>query len=552
MESFNFLVTTDNHLGFKEDDHLRRKDSYKAFEEALRIARERDVDFILLGGDLFHNNRPSANIEHKCIKIIRQHMNAKVDRGTSFKLVKGNFSHFRKLNHPNFEDDNFIVPYPIMTIHGNHDDPTGPNAKSVCEKLATCGLLNYFGAVALDSKNIKIEPIVLQKGKLKIALYGLGFIPDFKLKQYFDRGEIEFVQPPEDTFNVLVIHQNRIPFNKNKYIADELLPTFFHLVIRGHEHSTLSPEPMPNSKVEGIVYQPGSTVATSISTMEAAPKKIGLITVMHDPSKLYKMDHELIELKSCRRMIFKDIGQKEIRKGVKKLSARGQLSSAEYRHYSRCFIEQCITALLEEYNSKAKDLVNGVQESQPDLPLLRVRLEYVNKNERFDELDISSKFYPSNVANKDIVLYRKQKLRQTEEGEVENITFIHDADEDEDQEEDFESINLGEEKRDSIDVMIECYFKDKPDHLRLQALSLIEYTNAVRGSSEDGNVISKVLNKKKKDIFTKYQAALLDEEHAQLKFNNEDSVRDWFLSAFGNQVNKEAGDECEMEIVICD
>lgn len=49
-----FLVTTDNHLGFMEKDAERGNDSFVAFEEALEIAKQEKVDFILLGGDLFH------------------------------------------------------------------------------------------------------------------------------------------------------------------------------------------------------------------------------------------------------------------------------------------------------------------------------------------------------------------------------------------------------------------------------------------------------------------------------------------------------------------
>jgi double-strand break repair protein MRE11 len=48
------LITTDNHLGFMERDPVRGEDSFNSFEEALKIANENQVDFILLGGDLFH------------------------------------------------------------------------------------------------------------------------------------------------------------------------------------------------------------------------------------------------------------------------------------------------------------------------------------------------------------------------------------------------------------------------------------------------------------------------------------------------------------------
>ena len=35
---FNIMITTDNHLGYKENDRTRSNDSFYSFEEALKIA----------------------------------------------------------------------------------------------------------------------------------------------------------------------------------------------------------------------------------------------------------------------------------------------------------------------------------------------------------------------------------------------------------------------------------------------------------------------------------------------------------------------------------
>jgi len=52
-------VATDIHLGYKESIDSRKNDSFEAFEEVLRTAKEWDVDMVLLGGDLFHELYPS-------------------------------------------------------------------------------------------------------------------------------------------------------------------------------------------------------------------------------------------------------------------------------------------------------------------------------------------------------------------------------------------------------------------------------------------------------------------------------------------------------------
>lgn len=535
-----------------------------AFEEALKIARDKCADFVLLGGDLFHVNRPSASVEHKCIKIIRQHMNESSTKGTTFRRIKGNFSHFHRLNHANFEDPNLRVSCPIMTIHGNHDDPTGPNAQSVCEKLATCGLLNYFGAISMNSLKlgVQIEPIIFQKGEIKLALYGIGFIPDYKLKMAFDKGEITFIEPPEDTFNVLVVHQNRVPFLKCKYIPDEVFPFFFHLIIRGHEHETQLPEPIFESDVDGYVYQPGSTVATSISSMEAAAKKVGLFKVRlnkgaTENGSLYKMEYDIIDLKCCRSMIFKDITQKSIFNHMKSMLNTKKVNSEEFRRYSGEFVEQTISKALDEFKESRRRIYGDEIEgklSRFKTPLVRIRLEYTSKKERFDELDLNSKFYPERVANKDIILFKKQKILQHEDGRAENVTFrkgLEGDDNDDDDQDEFDHIDLSEEKRDTIDIMIENFFKEQPHEKRLQALSIVEYTNAVRGSSEDGNVISKVLNKKKQDVLRRYKDAISSEEKAMEKFHDEDQIHNWFINAFENPERNIAGDIFE-EVMFCD
>ena len=53
------MISTDNHLGYNELDPIRGNDSFNTFEEVLSLAKKNDSDFLLLAGDLFHENRPS-------------------------------------------------------------------------------------------------------------------------------------------------------------------------------------------------------------------------------------------------------------------------------------------------------------------------------------------------------------------------------------------------------------------------------------------------------------------------------------------------------------
>lgn len=56
---FRIMVATDNHLGYLEHDQIRCDDSFIAFEEILSVSKQYKVDFLLLGGDLFHHHNPS-------------------------------------------------------------------------------------------------------------------------------------------------------------------------------------------------------------------------------------------------------------------------------------------------------------------------------------------------------------------------------------------------------------------------------------------------------------------------------------------------------------
>lgn len=87
---FNILIATDNHLGYGEKKPELRKclnipynfllinyeipeqDSFRTFEEILQIAVKNEVDFILLGGDLFHESQPSSYCMYRCTELLKQ------------------------------------------------------------------------------------------------------------------------------------------------------------------------------------------------------------------------------------------------------------------------------------------------------------------------------------------------------------------------------------------------------------------------------------------------------------------------------------------------
>lgn len=59
--------------GVWEKDEVRRDDSFRAFEEVLQLAAKLEVDMVLLGGDLFHENKPSRATLVRAIGLVTQY-----------------------------------------------------------------------------------------------------------------------------------------------------------------------------------------------------------------------------------------------------------------------------------------------------------------------------------------------------------------------------------------------------------------------------------------------------------------------------------------------
>lgn len=48
-------------------------DSFITFEEILKYGKDNEVDFILLGGDLFHDTKPTQTTLLKCVELLRKY-----------------------------------------------------------------------------------------------------------------------------------------------------------------------------------------------------------------------------------------------------------------------------------------------------------------------------------------------------------------------------------------------------------------------------------------------------------------------------------------------
>ncbi|KAB2634069.1 double-strand break repair protein MRE11 [Pyrus ussuriensis x Pyrus communis] len=384
-DTLRILVATDYHLGYMEKDEIRRHDSFQAFDEICSIAEQKNVDFLLLGGDLFHENKPSRSTLVKAIEILRRHcLN---DQPVQFQVVSDQTLNFpNTFGHVNYEDPHFNVGLPVFSIHGNHDDPAGVDNLSVVDILSACNLVNYFGKMGLGGSGvgqITVYPILMRKGATSVALYGLGNIRDERLNRMFQTPHaVQWMRPESqeglevsDWFNILVLHQNRVKTNPKNAINEHFLPRFLDFVVWGHEHECLVDPQVPMNtalsiyavctcacssykfecEVPGMgfhITQPGSSVATSLIDGESKPKHVLLLEIKGNQYRPTK-----IPLTSVRPFEYTEI----VLKDEPEIDPNDPNSILEH-------LDKVVNSLIEK---SRKNVVSG---SQLQLPLVRIKV----------------------------------------------------------------------------------------------------------------------------------------------------------------------------------
>ena len=143
------------------------------------------------------------------------------------------------IDRPNWLMDWINIELPVLSVHGNHDNPHGEFSASAIDLLVTMGLLSHFGRIR-DQNQIAIYPVSLKKGKTLINIFGLGSVKDERLNALLDEDRVRFVTPDniDQAFNILVLHQNRTkrgPSDKS-YFHEDNIPKFIDFVLWGHEH----------------------------------------------------------------------------------------------------------------------------------------------------------------------------------------------------------------------------------------------------------------------------------------------------------------------------
>uniref|UniRef100_A0A8C6HDQ1 Double-strand break repair protein n=2 Tax=Mus TaxID=862507 RepID=A0A8C6HDQ1_MUSSI len=407
-DTFKILVATDIHLGFMEKDAVRGNDTFVTFDEILRLALENEVDFILLGGDLFHENKPSRKTLHSCLELLRKYCMG--DRPVQFEIISDqsvNFG-FSKFPWVNYQDGNLNISIPVFSIHGNHDDPTGADALCALDVLSCAGFVNHFGR-SMSVEKVDISPVLLQKGSTKLALYGLGSIPDERLYRMFVNKKVTMLRPKEDEnswFNLFVIHQNRSKHGNTNFIPEQFLDDFIDLVIWGHEHECKI-GPIKNEQQLFYVSQPGSSVVTSLSPGEAVKKHVGLLRI-----KGRKMNMQKLPLRTVRQFFIEDVV----------LANHPNLFNPDNPKVTQAIQSFCLEKIEEMLDSAERERLGNPQ--QPGKPLIRLRVDYSGGFEPFNVLRFSQKFVDRVANPKDVIHFFRHREQKGKTGEEINFGML--------------------------------------------------------------------------------------------------------------------------------
>uniref|UniRef100_A0A2I2YHI9 Double-strand break repair protein n=1 Tax=Gorilla gorilla gorilla TaxID=9595 RepID=A0A2I2YHI9_GORGO len=344
------MIATDIDLGFMEKDAVRGNDTCVTLDEILKLAQENEVDFIL-------------KTLHTCLKLLRKCCMG--DKPVQFEIISDqsvNFG-FSKFPWVNYQDGNLNISIPVFSIHGNHDDPMGADARCALDILSCVGFVNHFG-LSMSVEKIDISLVLLQKGSTNIALYDLGSIPDERLSRMFVNKKVTMLRSKEDEnswFNLFVI----ICDYRSKH--EQFLDDFIDLVIWGHAHEC---KIAPTKNEQQV-----SSVVTSLSPGEAVKKHVGFLCI-----KGRKMNMQKIPL-----------------------------------HF---FIEDVV--LIEEMleNAKWEHLGNSCQ---PEKPLIPLRVDYSGGFEPFNVLRFSQKFVHRVANPKDIIHFFRHREQKEKTGEEINF-----------------------------------------------------------------------------------------------------------------------------------
>ncbi|KAJ7639804.1 Metallo-dependent phosphatase-like protein [Mycena polygramma] len=421
-DTIRIMLATDNHIGYMERDPVRGQDSINTFREILQLAVKHDVDFILLAGDLFHENKPSRDCLYKTIALLREYTLG--DKPVQVELLsdpdEGKADGF-SFPAVNYEDPNFNVSIPVFSIHGNHDDPQGAGSEgALCalDVLSVTGLINYMGKIDLPvsdaeatNTGIAVRPILLRKGNTHLGLYGIGNVKDQRMHFELRSNRVRMFMPKDkgSWFNIMLLHQNRVKHGPQEFVPEGLFDDSVDLVIWGHEHDCrIVPEPVAGKQY--YISQPGSSVATSLADGEALEKHVALLQIQ---GKEFEMTP--IPLRTVRPFVIESVVLSEI-------AEEEGLNLGDQMEITK-FLKNKVNALIDQANVQweernARAVEDGEEPLPAMLPLVRLKVDTTGVSEMSNPIRFGQEFQGHLANPRDVLVFHRAKKSAARGGKV--------------------------------------------------------------------------------------------------------------------------------------
>ncbi len=218
-KTFTFAHMADCHLGAFREDYLREL-NLKAFERSFDLCIERNVDFIVISGDLFHRSYPDLSV----VKGAVEKMKEAVDKGIR-----------------------------IYLIYGSHDYTA--NTTSLIDVLSSAGL---FKKVFIIDSEASLSPVIDETGA---ELMGISGRMQALEREYYSA--INAV--PKGEFSIFLFH-TAISELRPSYIPQDdsmplsMLPKGFDYYAGGHVHDRIE---------HGNIFYPGPLFGADFRDLSA-------------------------------------------------------------------------------------------------------------------------------------------------------------------------------------------------------------------------------------------------------------------------------------------
>lgn len=310
--AIRFAHMADIHLGAFRDERLREL-NLNAFEKAIDICAQEELDFIVISGDLFHVNLPDMSIVNRAVQRMKELRDAGIR---------------------------------IYLVFGSHDYSAA--GASLIDVLNSADLFTKV-TVPVSGEDVEdktVDRIVLdlvedESGALLCGMPGRKSTLERKYYEMLDTGSLEKVKG----FKIFAFHSG-ITENRPDYLPESgtiplsLFPKGFDYYAGGHVHERMEMDP----EGYGAIRFPGCLLGYNYSDLErGARNPRGIYIVEHNPDSgktaiefrevrvagidIVEVDCEKLEPAAANTRLQKEVGAVKASDKIVLLKVHGQLAS---------------------------------------------------------------------------------------------------------------------------------------------------------------------------------------------------------------------------------